>query len=64
MTQAARSARPVLLVVNCGSSSVKCQLLDMARERALAGGQLDPIVPPVDIPGRQPLRTPLKEETP
>jgi acetate kinase len=38
VTQAARPARPVLLVVNCGSSSVKYQLLDMARERALAGG--------------------------
>ena len=49
MTQAALSDRPILLVVNSGSSSVKYQLLDMAEERALGGGQVDRIGSPGSV---------------
>ncbi len=40
---------PALLVVNCGSSSIKYQLIEMAGERALAGGQIDRIGAPAGL---------------
>jgi len=53
VSQTTLPARPAILLVDSGSSSVKDQLLDMAGERARAGDQVERAGTPPSRPHRR-----------